>query len=337
MTVMNSAPIATVVLPLNVATAETITPGPEPDLTAYDVLAVGLSGKDAQVAMYLTAQAAAAAGVSRRVHTFHADLGLAEWPAVDYGGRRWPSTAEHADTLAAAYGVPAERHATVARLIDDGTGARRPDSLLEYAARRGKFPSKSARWCTSDFKTKQIAAAWTPLVRRYRRELERPVRILNILGIRAEEGPDRRKRPTYRNVTSNSARHVDEWLPAHTWPLDEVRALVDAGPVPHHWAYDSLPGAGDWAGQSRLSCSLCILSNQRDLILAARRRPRLAALYARVELVTGYRFRDTLPMSRIIALAREPGGPPPGVVLDEDTSEFVALTAAVDAALAGAR
>lgn len=320
-------------LPLSVAASATITPGPVPDLADYDVLAVGLSGKDAQVALHLSTQAAAAAGVPERIHTFHADLGLMEWPGVTYDQRYWPSTAEHAAALAAAYGIPDHRHATVARHVDDGTGGRRPDSLLEYAARRRMFPSQAARWCTSDFKTKQIAAAWTPLVRQHRREAGRPVRILSILGLRAEESPARRRRPTYRNVTANSARHVDEWLPAHAWALPDVRALVDASPLPHHWAYDSVPGAGDWAGQSRLSCSLCILSNQRDLILATRRRPRLAALYARVEQVTGYRFRDALPMSQIITLAAQPGGPEPGIVLDEDTPDFRALAAAVDAAL----
>lgn len=327
------------VLPLSLATTATICAGPEPDLTAYDLLAVGLSGKDAQVALDLTTRAAAAAGVPDRVRTFHADLGLMEWPGVTFDGRYWPSTAEHAAALAAAYGITGDRHSTVARLIDDDRagGDRRPDSLLEYAARRGMFPSNGAKWCTSDFKSKQIAAAWTPFVRHHRRQLDRPVRILNILGLRAEESPTRRRRPAYRNVVANSARHVDEWLPAHAWPLHDVRALVDAGALPHHWAYDSVPGAGDWGGQSRLSCSLCILSNQRDLILAARRRPRLAALYARVEDVTGYRFRDTLPMAEIIALAAAAGGPDPGIVLSEDSAEFATLASRIEVALAGGR
>jgi hypothetical protein len=104
---------------------------------------------------------------------------------------------------------------------------------------------------TSDFKTSKIRAGWTPLVRQLGAELGRPVRILNVLGLRAEESPARAGRAAYRHVMANGARHVDEWLPAHDWPLGRVWQLCDREGPGHHWAYDSVPGAGDWAGQSR--------------------------------------------------------------------------------------
>jgi hypothetical protein len=113
-----------------------------------------------------------------------------------------------------------------------------------------------------------------------------------------------------------------------------VHAIVDGSGQAHHWAYDSEPGARDWGGMSRLSCSICIMSNKTDLILAVRRRPRLAALYAEVEHAIGHAFKLALPMSRILELAEEPGGPKPGVVLDEDGPEFAVLEAAVRAQLA---
>jgi hypothetical protein len=90
----------------------------------------------------------------------------------------------------------------------------------------------------------------------------------------------------------------------------QVQALVDASAVGHRWAYDSEPGAGDWQGMTRLSCSLCIPSSKPDLILAARRRPRLASLYAEVEAAIGHQFRPDMPMSKIIEWADSPGPRP---------------------------
>jgi hypothetical protein len=52
---------------------------------------------------------------------------------------------------------------------------------------------------------------------------------VSILAVRAEENPARRPHPTYRNVTTNSTRHVDEWLPTHAWPLAEVPARIRRG------------------------------------------------------------------------------------------------------------
>ncbi|SFQ31898.1 hypothetical protein [Amycolatopsis rubida] len=102
------------------------------------------------------------------------------------------------------------------------------------------------------------------------------------------------------------------------------RTILDSG-VPYHWWYDSAPGRGDRAGARRLSCSLCVLGSRHECVLAARRRPRLAALYHEVEQRTGHRFKLDLPMSRVLELAAVPGGPEPGIVLQEQHPEFDAL------------
>jgi 3'-phosphoadenosine 5'-phosphosulfate sulfotransferase (PAPS reductase)/FAD synthetase len=187
---------------------------------------------------------------------------------------------------------------------------------------------------TSDFKVTKIEAALTPIVRYLRPQLGRPVRILNITGIRALESPSRAGRPVLSTGTSNGYRHIDNWLPVHHLSTAQVRAIVDGSRIRHHWAYDSEPGAGDWEGVSRLSCSECILGNQRDCILAARRRPRLAQLYAETEAAIGHDFKEAMSMRRVLSLARQPGGPQPGVVLDENHAEFDALERAVRAQLA---
>lgn len=314
---------------------KTITCGPEPDLAAYDLIVAGLSGKDAHAMLDRIVVQARSAGAFDRLFTVHADMGLMEWPSVHHGGRDYPSNRELVAQTALHYGIPAERHIETRRVVIDPDGTRRAQSLLEQIAMWRKFPDAARRWCTSDSKVGKIQVALTPLVNQCRRQLGRPVRILNVTGVRAEESTKRANRPTYSVGYANKHRHQDEYLPVHHLSTAAVRAIVDGSGMAHHWAYDSEPGARDWGGMSRLSCSLCIMSNKADLVLAARRRPRLAALYAEVEHAINHLFKLAMPMSRVLELAAEPGGPEPGVVLEEDGPEFAALDAAVRAQLAG--
>ncbi|WP_158886164.1 phosphoadenosine phosphosulfate reductase family protein [Amycolatopsis anabasis] len=315
-------------LPLLELPQHTITPAPEPDLCDYDIVVVGLSGKDGVTALMEMAARCRAAGVFDRLWTVHADLGLMEAPGVHFEGRYYPSNRELVALQSTYFGVPASRHIETHRTVLDGT-TWRDQTLIEYVAMKGMFPDAARRWCTSDLKSTKIKAALTPLVRHLRKQLDRPVRILNVLGLRADESTHRAERPTYQCTTSNQHRHVDEHLPCHHFSTAQVwRAIEDSG-VPYHWWYDSAPGRGDRAGASRLSCSLCILGSKGDSILAVRRRPRLAALYHEVEQRTGHLFKLDLPMSRLLKLAAQPGGPDPGVVLDEQNPEFDALEARV--------
>ncbi|MDX3075911.1 phosphoadenosine phosphosulfate reductase [Streptomyces sp. MI02-7b] len=313
----------------------TVTRAPHPDLTEYDVIAVSDSGgKDSFAAMATTVNQARATGAADRVFTFHASLGPLEWPSVDFGGRRYPSTGELAALHSAGCGIPTERHIEVQRTAQDAAGELVPYHLLTYVAERGMWPVRGdAQFCTGDWKTKRIFAAWTPIVRQLRPELGRPVRILNVLGLRAEESPDRAKRPAYRNVLTNGQRHVDEWLPIRDWTTKAVRERCDESTVPHHWSYDSVPGAGDWLGSTRCSCSICIMGSRPDLILSARRRPRLTSLYAEVEQVRGHRFRQDLSIAELITMTKQRGGPAPGIVLADDEPEFEFMAAAVRTAL----
>ncbi|MDX6349925.1 MAG: hypothetical protein QOF84_4715 [Streptomyces sp.] len=126
-------------------------------------------------------------------------------------------------------------------------------------------------------------------------------------------------------MLANRDRHVDEWLPIRDWTTSAVREFCDASDIAHHWAYDSVPGAGDWNGSTR-SCSICIMANRSDLILAVRRRPRLTALYAQVEQVRGHRFRQDLSIAELLQLAQRRGGPAPRIVLADDGPEIEELS-----------
>ncbi|MFD7780484.1 hypothetical protein [Streptomyces sp. NPDC059753] len=152
------------------------------------------------------------------------------------------------------------------------------------------------------------------------------------MGLRSDEGADRKKRPPLRTVLANSARIVDEWLPVKDWLTDAVKEWHASAPVPYCWSYDSVPGAGDWLGNSRCSCALCSYASLPDLLLASARRPRLADVYAEVEQVRGDSLRADRRIAYLIRHAKT-CGIDPGVVCPDDGPEFTALQLQVQAAL----
>jgi hypothetical protein len=56
----------------------------------------------------------------------------------------------------------------------------------------------------------------------------RRVRILNVLGLRAQESPRRALKLPFscdQRATNTTVRLVDEWLPIHAWTASQVWAL----------------------------------------------------------------------------------------------------------------
>ncbi|ORW24580.1 phosphoadenosine phosphosulfate reductase [Mycobacterium nebraskense] len=259
-------------------TASTVTDGPTPELANYDLILVNSSaGKDSQATLDVVVAAARAAGVEDRVIVVHADLGEAEWQGVP------ELAAEHA----AHYGLRFEITSN-------------PETILERTARRGAWPSAKVRWCTSDHKRGPIRKVMTRLVAELRdseRVVGRPVRLLNVMGLRAEESAARSRRNPYapNPSASNGRRQVDDWYPIHGWTVAQVwERIATAGTRPHR-AYA--------AGMSRLSCRFCVLAARADLVCSARLNPELAQRYAAVEAQTGHRFRMDLSMAEVIAEA----------------------------------
>ncbi|MFG2845935.1 phosphoadenosine phosphosulfate reductase [Kitasatospora sp. NPDC048296] len=307
-------------------TSNTITPGPVPDLADYDIICGNLSyGADSRAMQHVLMEAARAAGVADRVWTFHATLGPMEWPSVTVRGRRHASVAELAARQSRESGVPRSRHLELAKMRDDGAGGQEPYDLLTYTALYGRFMRLNTRYCTKGFKEQLEETSHTPEVRRLRPLLGRPVRVLKVLGLRGEESASRAQRPAYRTVKSNTSRHVDEWLPAKAWTKAQVRELHAEQGYEWHWCYDSEPGACDWLGSSRCSCSSCFLASRRDSLLGVLRRPRIAEATALVEQVRGDSFRPDISMAELIALSREPGAPRPGVVIEDEGPDFARM------------
>ena len=245
-----------------------------PDLSTYDVILANSSGgKDSSVMLDYLVAYADTFGVRDRIVVVHADLGRMEWAGVR----------ELAHRQAERYGL---RFVVVAYKGGD---------LLTYVRRRGMWPSSQARWCTSDLKRGPITTTMTSLVRQL--DLNRQARILNCMGMRAQESKSRaKKKPfTFNGRASNGKRHVDDWLPIHSWTADAVWQRIHEGGIPFHPAYS--------AGMPRLSCSFCVLASKSALVLAAQLRPDLAAEYLAVEIETGHRFRQDISMAEIIELA----------------------------------
>ena len=186
----------------------------------------------------------------------------------------WPGTLQHIrETIPA--GVP-----LILAPITSGT------TLIEAVERRGRFPSPSVRWCTSDHKR-------GPIERELRRYLKANPRfagmLVNAMGIRAEESPARSRAPTWKANRRNSkaGRTWFDWLPVFDFTRDQVFAVIrDAGQTPHP-AYAM--------GMSRLSCVFCIMASRTDLRTAAQLQPGLYRTYARLE----QRIGHTLSPSRV--------------------------------------
>jgi len=220
-----------------------------------------------------------------RLTVVHCDLGRVEWEG----------TAELAERQARHYGLRFE-----------AVRNRNWSDLLERIESRGKWPDAQNRYCTSEFKTNQVKRLATAMVADLRTARpitfrHRPVRILNCLGLRAEESPTRAKKVQFKHHDSrsgwtNGRRSVDEWLPIQDWTVADVWARIRASGVEHHPAYD--------LGMPRLSCSFCVLASKPALVLAAQQRPDLAAEYAAAEVRMDHRFRMGLSMAEIIAAAQ---------------------------------
>lgn len=197
---------------------DTVTTGPAPDLGAYDIVLVNSSaGKDSQASLDVVVEHARAANALAKIVVVHADLGDAEWDGVP------ELAAEHA----AHYGL---RFELARRTASDG----HTETILERVATRGMWPDAARRWCTSDHKRGPIRKVMTSLVAELRDNgtvVDRPVRLLNVMGLRAAESTARARRvPPYtaNQAASNGRRHVDEWYPIHHYTVADVWARIAA-------------------------------------------------------------------------------------------------------------
>ena len=186
----------------------------------------------------------------------------------------WPGTIAHIENT-----IPPGVPLILARVASGKT-------LLERVEERGMWPSKSARWCTSDAKRGPIERE----LRRFLRAHPRfGGRLVSAIGLRRDESAARAKRVPWKRNDRNSkaGREWFDWLPVFPLTTQDVfRVIAEAGQEPH-WVYSQ--------GISRCSCSFCIFGSRADLRRAAELRPGLYARYAQLE----QRIGHTLSPSRV--------------------------------------
>lgn len=155
-----------------------------PNLQDFDIILVNTSaGKDSQAMLDEVCRLADAAGVRDRVVAVHADLGRAEWEG----------TKELATKQCAFYNVPLRVTRRTQNDLVDQIWARW-EQLKGKGQNVPPYPSKSNRYCTSDHKRGPIRTVMTALVKEL--AAGRKVRILNCMGLRAEESSDRATCPS---------------------------------------------------------------------------------------------------------------------------------------------
>lgn len=244
------------------------------DLSSYDVIVINSSaGKDSQATLHYVATVAAAAGVLDRVHVVHAEL-----------EEEWHGTKDLVQTQAAAYGLPVHF-------------MKRPQgSLLAQVEARGMWPSSTARYCTSDHKRAQVAKVIVELARKASRRTGRPARVLNCIGIRAQESPKRAKKVPFaidrRQTGKGKSKVVTTWYPIFRLSLADVWTVIRIAGTPHHPAYD--------LGMPRLSCCFCVFAPKAALVLAGKHNTELLRRYVAVEQRIGHSFRKDMRIAEIL-------------------------------------
>ena len=152
-------------------------------------------------------------------------------------------------------------------------------TLLDSIEERGRFPSPKVRWCTSSLKR-------GPIERELRRFLKTNPRfggrLVNAMGMRAEESPARARKSPWRLRERNSraGRTWFDWLPIFDLTERQVFGVIRNAGQPPHPAYGM--------GMSRLSCVFCIMASRADLRTAARLQPALYARYVDLEKRIGH-------------------------------------------------
>lgn len=249
------------------------------DLRSFDVILLNSSaGKDSMAMLDRVVGQARHQGVLDRLTVGHADLGRVEWPG----------TCQLAEAQAARYGLRFEV-----------VSAAGPD-LLDRARERGMWPSPRQRWCTSDLKRGPLRRLMTRLLREHPEWGRRRMRLLNVMGMRAEESPARARKPILAvdPGASNGVREIVNFLPLHQLPTDDVWEIIAASPIRDlvHPAYR--------LGMPRLSCRFCIFASRGALVRSAQLNPDLAAEYLEVEQETGHVFRLDCSIEEVIADAQ---------------------------------
>lgn len=186
-------------------------------------------------------------------------------------------------------------------------------TYLEMVERRGMFPSKGQRQCTSDLKRGPIQV--------FIRSLPEKV-IISCEGLRAQESPDRAKqvpwklhedlsipeRRTKNGRVYQQSRTVYRWLPIFRESLTQVLRWHWDNGVPLHPVYvPEYHVDGTTGGYlRRLSCRVCIFSTDNDIRAIHQHDNEGFMMIARLEQRTGFTMKNGKSLFQIIGQEQTP-------------------------------
>jgi 3'-phosphoadenosine 5'-phosphosulfate sulfotransferase (PAPS reductase)/FAD synthetase len=286
-------------------------PAPNADaiaaLPSADWIVVNTSaGKDSSVTLDYTLELADSLGIDHsRIVAVHCDLGRVEWEGTpELAERQVDRYADIRFFKVARDGTVRKDGKVLGDLVDQVW--ERHEANQEKAktdpkyANRSPWPTTANRWCTSDQKESQVTKLITSLVddilvggtRKDRKDAwvkevdgtytQRPIRIINVMGMRAEESEKRSQMPEWSldESASNGKRTIWNWLAIKDWSEEQVWDRIHAQGIEYHWAYDK--------GMERLSCCFCVLASPKNWAIALPHNRQLAESYAEMERRTGH-------------------------------------------------
>lgn len=251
------------------------------------LLLVSISGgKDGQAMLAAVAKAHRRQGWRCRLEAVHAALG----PEVE-----WPESLPHCHKLCDALGIPLHVVGYEGGLL--GRMEKRLISIQAKGQVQPFWPSPSARYCTSDTKTK-------PIEKLIRHLVPNGGRVVQAIGIRAEESTTRAAKLPCQMHFGLASREAITWHPVLDWPLEEVwKACGTSGAeIAHRRALyaserreEALAGATVHPayvyGNERVSCVYCIMGSKNDLQTGYREHPEMLDPYLALEARSGYTFK----------------------------------------------
>ncbi len=125
------------------------------------------------------------------------------------------------------------------------------ETFLELAARKKRFPSTKARFCTTELKLRPAKDFMNTL----------SARVLSVNGIRAEESESRKHKTEFASALETYHGNP-EWRPLITWLIEDVWLIHRKYEFPRNPLYD--------LGFERVGCMPCIMSRKSEIRLLER-------------------------------------------------------------------
>jgi 3'-phosphoadenosine 5'-phosphosulfate sulfotransferase (PAPS reductase)/FAD synthetase len=222
---------------------------------------------------------------------------------ADLKGSEWSMTSEYVQRRAAELDLPLyivtrERGSLLEQMQQ--RHAKRPDVP--------PFPSAAARYCTADNKRIPIDG--------FLRRFQPAGTVICAVGLRAEESPDRARKPIFRQreQVTTQRRLAYDWHPLFNFATEDVWATLGVSTERLRGVRERVRAirmsGGTWQeaitatqwrwhpayalGNERLSCSICVLASKNDLLNGIEFHPDYYRQLVQLEIDSGFSFRQGL-------------------------------------------